>query len=53
MKPNCVAGQRFRDISNPYFGVDRYVRPIDSPTRFWLNCWGSRIDFKEEHNNDN
>jgi hypothetical protein len=24
-------------ISNPYFGVGRYVRPIDSSLRFWLN----------------
>src|SRR5579863_8488100 len=24
-------------ISSQYFGVDRYVRPIDSPTLFWPN----------------
>jgi hypothetical protein len=25
------------DMSNPYFGVGRYVRPIDSSFRFWLH----------------
>src|ERR1700678_899175 len=24
-------------MSNRYFGMDRYVRPIDSPSRFWPN----------------
>src|SRR5208282_2100593 len=25
------------EMSNPYFGITRYVRPIDSLSRFWLN----------------
>jgi len=31
-----TASALFTEVSNPYFGVGRYVRPIDSWFRFWF-----------------
>src|SRR5262249_51694406 len=28
---------RLQGMSNPYFGIGRYVRLLDSPSRIWLN----------------
>jgi hypothetical protein len=36
-------------MSNPYFAIDRYVRPIDSPPRFWLNPVTKRITRQIPH----